>query len=105
MKTKIFETILDVVSEVCEVSKEDLLSQGKQDEVVEARAMLIWYCRWNGLHANDIAKFVKRKHPNSVNDYLNKYRIYKSSTLLFRMLTERISKILPQRLSQLTEKE
>ena len=44
MKTLIFETILNTVSEVTEVSPEVLLSEKKQDEVVEARTILIWFC-------------------------------------------------------------
>jgi hypothetical protein len=103
MKTLIFQTILNTVSEVTEVSQELLLSEKKQDEVVEARTILIWFCRRNGMHANDIARFVKRKHANSVNDYLEKYHYFNTTSFLFRCYVKKLAQILPQRIEQLQE--
>ena len=103
MKTLIFETILNTVSEVTEVSPEVLLSEKKQDEVVEARTILIWFCGRNGMHANDIARFVKRKHANSVNDYLEKYHYFNTTSVLFRCYVKKLAQILPLKIEQLQE--
>lgn len=103
MKTLIFETILKEVSSVTMVEPEVLLSEKKQDEVVEARTILIWFCRRNGMHANDIARFVKRKHANSVNDYLKKYHYFSTISVVFRCYVKKLAQILPLKIEQLQE--
>lgn len=41
MKKKLFETILEVVHEVTEVAIEDILSKRKEDEIMEAKVLLV----------------------------------------------------------------
>lgn len=103
MKTKIFETILEVVHEVTEIDKKDILSTRKDEEFVEARVLLVWFCNHNGMHASDITKFIGRKSDESVNKKLRDFHEWSATSTMFRMYTKKIASILPTRLEEITE--
>lgn len=91
MKSEIFQKILEVVSEKCEVSPEKICGSSKPTEVLHARTKLIWYCNDYGLCANDIAKFIHKKRTATVYGHLANYHIYKRSSVTFRILTQEIA--------------
>lgn len=102
MKKKLFETILEVVHEVTEVAIEDILSKRKEDEIMEAKVLLVWFCKLNGMHANDIAKFMGLKSEESVNKKHRDFHQWSAMYTMFRCYTKRISAILPARLEEVT---
>lgn len=94
MKTHIFNSLLEVVSQECEVTKEDILSQKKAEEIVDARTILIYFCTDYGLHTAEIAKFLNRKKQNTICEYMAKYPQYRKQSAKFRMDVNRITTIL-----------
>lgn len=105
MKTKLFNTILDVVSEVTEVEKCDILSLRKDDEILEARILFVWFCDMNGLHVADIAKFLGRKSPSSITDKIRDYHAWSARYEVFRYYVKKIALVLPARLEQVIESD
>ena len=105
MKTIIFETILDVVSKETEVSKADIISLKKDDEILEARILFVWFCNLNGMHVPDIAKFLGRKSQSSITDKIRDYHSWSASYAAFRYYVKKISLVLPARLEQLAESD
>lgn len=94
MKTQIFSILLDIVSQECEVTKEDILSNKKTEEVVDARTILVYFCKDYGLHNAEIAQFLNRKKTDTICEYIEKYTIFRKQSAKFRMDVNKITIIL-----------
>lgn len=105
MKPKIFNTILDVVSEVCDVPAPDIISLKKDEEIAEARIILVWLCVRCGLKPKEIGKFLNRKNPNFVSEHKAKYIVKDTEYTCFRSLVRKAARILPTRLKAMEEAE
>lgn len=103
MKTKMFETILDVVSEVTEVTKQDILSICKDDEILEARILFVWFCNLNGMHVPDIMRFLGRKSESAVTNKIRSYHSWSATSTIFRCYAKKIAAILPARIEGVAE--
>lgn len=103
MKTKMFETILDVVSEVTEVTKQDILSIRKDDEILEARILFVWFCNLNGMHVPDIMRFLGRKSESAVTNKIRSYHSWSATSTIFRCYAKKIAAILPARIEVVAE--
>ena len=103
MKTKMFEAILDVVSEVTEVTKENILSIRKDDEILEARILFVWFCNLNGMHVPDIMRFLGRKSESAVTNKIRDYYSWSATSTMFRCYAKKIAAILPARIEEVTE--
>lgn len=105
MKTKILEEILNVVSEATNVKCEDIVSPRREREVAEARQIFVWFCKVNGGCANDILKFINRKDKNSVTELTTNYHSNYARYIMFRMMSDKVSRILPPRLKKVEDEE
>lgn len=105
MKTKILEEILNVVSEATNVKCEDIVSQRREREVAEARQIFVWFCKVNGGCANDILKFINRKDKNCVTELTTNYHSNYARYIMFRMMSDKVSRILPPRLKKVEDEE
>jgi hypothetical protein len=105
MKPKIFNTILDVVSEVCDVPAQDIISFKKDEEIAEARIILVWLCVRSGLKPKEIGKFLNRKNPNFVSEQKAKYTVRDAEYTCFRSLVRKAARILPTRFKAMEEAE
>lgn len=105
MKTRLFNTILDIVSEVTEISQADIISLRKDEEILEARILFVWFANLNGMHAPDIAKFLGRKSQNSVNEKLHDYHTWSATSAVFRCYVKKIAAILPARIEAVAESD
>lgn len=105
MKTKLFNAVLDVVHEVTEVSREDIMSLRKEEYILEARVLLVWFLNRNGMHTLDIAKFLDRKSPSSIDKKLRDYHIRTATSVMFNCYTKKIASILPARIQQVAESD
>lgn len=103
MKTKMFETILEVVSEVTEVTKQDILSIRKDDEILEARILFVWFCNLNGMHVPDIMRFLGRKSESAVTSKIRDYHSWSATSTMFRCYAKKIAAILPARIEDVAE--
>lgn len=100
-----FETILNVVSEVTEISQSDILSLKKDDEVLEARILFVWFCHFNGMHIQDIRKFLGRKSESSITDKIHDYHSWAATSAMFRCYAKKIAAVLPTRIEQVVESD
>jgi hypothetical protein len=100
-----FETILDVVSEVTEVTKQDILSIRKDDEILEARILFVWFCNLNGMHVPDIMRFLGRKSESAVTNKIRSYHLWSATSTIFRCYAKKIAAILPARIEGVAEKD
>ena len=105
MKTKILEEILNVVSEATNVKCEDIVSPRREKEVAEARQIFVWFCKVNGGCANDILKFINRKDKNCVTELTTNYHSNYARYIMFRMMSDKVSRILPPRLKKVEDEE
>lgn len=105
MKTKIFSTILDVVSEVCDIPAQDIISLKKDEEIADARTILVWLCIRSGLKPKEIGKFLNRKNPNFVSEQKTKYTVRDAEYVCFRSLVRKAARILPLRLKAMEDEE
>lgn len=105
MKTKILEEILNVVSEATNVKCEDIVSPRREREVSEARQIFVWFCKVNGGCANDILKFINRKDKNCVTELTTNYHSNYARYIMFRMMSDKVSRILPPRLKKVEDEE
>lgn len=105
MKTRILEEILNVVSEATNVKCEDIVSPRRDREVAEARQIFVWFCKVNGGCANDILKFISRKDKNCVTELTTNYHSNYARYIMFRMMSDKVSRILPPRLKKVEDEE
>ena len=105
MKTKILEEILNVVSEATNVKCEDIVSPRREREVAEARQIFVWFCKVNGGCVNDILKFINRKDKNCVTELTTNYHSNYARYIMFRMMSDKVSRILPPRLKKVEDEE
>lgn len=105
IKTKIFEEILKVVSEVMKVSGDNILSPKRDREIAEARQVFVWFCKVNGGCAKDIIKYINRKDKNCVTELVNNYHSNYASYTMYRIMSDKISRILPPILKKVEDEE
>lgn len=105
IKTKIFEEILKVVSEVMKVAEGDILSPKRDREIAEARQVFVWFCKINGGCAKDIIRFINRKDKNCVTELVNNYHSNYASYTMYRIMSDKISRILPPILKKVEDEE
>lgn len=105
MKTKILEEILNVVSEATNVKCEDIVSPRREREMAEARQIFVWFCKVNGGCANDILNFINRKDKNCVTELTTNYHSNYARYIMFRMMSDKVSRILPPRLKKVEDEE
>lgn len=63
-KSELFALILSIVSDITEISKEDIMSKSHKEDVVEARLLVIYFCRKEGLLPSRIAQLMGMSHRN-----------------------------------------
>lgn len=94
MKSELMNIILGVVSEVCEVSGEEIRSMRKCDYIVEARSIFATYCKRYGIPSGVIAKFLNRKRIQSVCEMYGNYAIFGKQSYSFRQMCEEVDRTL-----------
>lgn len=102
-KSELFALILSIVSDITEISKEDIMSKCHKEDVVEARLLVIYFCRKEGLLPSRIAQLMGMSHRNvnrslsavnvliSNSGYLNNQLKFYCETIKLRLGTLRES--------------
>lgn len=70
-KSELFALILSIVSDVTEISENDILSKSFKEDIVEARMLLIHFCYKEGLLPAKIAELSGFSH-RCINKYISK---------------------------------
>ena len=94
MKTELLNDILGVVSEVCEVSREDLLSHGKKEDVLQARCIFVHYCKEYGIPNYILSEFLNRKRGCVIDSYVQSYKYFHKQSYMFRLCDMKVSDII-----------
>lgn len=66
MKTQIFNAILECVAEATELPTEQILSLNKRQEIVEARAIIVYFGRRYGLSCEFLREKLNKKSTYAV---------------------------------------
>lgn len=99
-KHAIFNNILSMVEEETEISREQILSGNKQEEAVDARALLIYTLYEQGLYPSQIAA-LSGICPRCVSPYIQNFPERKSSRRMLGIYYERVKR----KLREMAEKE
>lgn len=99
MKSEIFAKILTTVANVTELSKDQILSKTKTDDLVAARSLFVHYCAAYGISSISITSFMGRSRSRSVSRYLSSYNSFHKSSYMFRQMDGRIGAALSAQLS------
>ena len=91
MKTEFLNEILGIVSEVCEVSREDLLSHCKREDVLYARCILVKHCKDYGIPNNVLAEFLNRHRGCVIDTYVRSYKYFHKVSYMFRFCDAKVS--------------
>lgn len=94
MRTEFLNDILSVVSDVCEVSRESILSHCKKEEVLHARCIFVYYCKEYGLPNSSLAKFLNRARGCVIDSYMQSYKYFYKQSYIFRISSAKVSDIL-----------
>lgn len=99
-KREIFEEIFNVVCDVCEVDKTDILSGVKRTEVVEARCIAAHFLIRYGVLLGDVVRFSNGlvRYRQCVNNSANLFDFRKKVSFSFCNDANCIGKILETRL-------
>lgn len=89
--TAIFTTILNAVCTETDISKDDILTDKKQTETVNARHILVHLLYKSGIYPRQIAKMINQTS-RSVNYMLSKFSERVRNEKIMRMDCERIEK-------------
>ena len=90
MKTALLHQILEVVSSICEIPCEEIVSHTKRADVVDARVIFVYYASRYGFPTATIAKFINRTRVCSVNDHLANYKNFSAQSVAFRLLSKEV---------------
>lgn len=70
-KSELFALILSIISDVTEISENDILSKSFKEDIVEARMLLIYFCHKEGLLPAKIAELSGLSH-RCINKHISK---------------------------------
>ena len=91
MKTMYLESIASAVSEVCEVTIDDLCSHCKRAELVDARCIFVHYCKVYGFSNESIMRFLNRTRACVIDNYNANYHIYRKQSFMFRVFSTKVA--------------
>lgn len=99
MKTQIFNTILQSVAEATELTTEQILSLNKKQEVVEARAIIVYFGRRYGLSCEFLREKLNKKSTYAVRYLEGEFGAMLKQSFSLREATQsveqKLAKILP----------
>ena len=97
MKSELLNGILAVVSDVCEIGADEILSHCKRNDVVDARCIFVHYAlRKYGFKAATLAAFLDRKRICSVNDCIRNHDVFHKQSVSYRLMCAEIGRKLAE---------
>lgn len=91
-KKEIFDKILDVSAEVCDVDKEDIMSGVRSENVVVARTICVFWCMSAGFSVESLLKCTDRTNPNSINSITARVEEFWVNKFAFHVLMKEVGK-------------
>jgi hypothetical protein len=100
MKSKIFETILTQVAETTELKKEEIVGKVRKAELIEARMLVIYFCKEYGISISYLQEKMNRKSPFAISHLLCGFDYLLKQSYSFREahseLKQKFANILPK---------
>lgn len=84
MKSKIFDCILDTVSEISEVSREEILGKVRTSDVIEARCLVMHFCKKYGLSDKFLQQKFNRKSAFGISKLAYCCECYERNSFAFK---------------------
>lgn len=89
MYKDLFNKVLDVTSDVSEITKDELLSSSHQSEIVDARYLFVHFLHKLGMYPTVIAKFMN-KSAAGVRNLIKDYDRRKTSNKLLDIISKEV---------------
>lgn len=84
MKKEICEEIIDSVSSVTDVPKEDIVGERKNSDIIEARCLVVIYCKKCGISNDYIMKILNKKSNFAIVNMINQFDSHYKSSKIFQ---------------------
>ena len=91
MKKEIFNRIIDCVSNITEIDKEDILSNKKNSDIIEARCLVIHYCKHYGMTNEYLMMMFKKSSVGTISNMIHQYDVYYKSSRIFQYFDKAIT--------------
>lgn len=99
MKTQIFNSVLSCVADATELSTEQILSGNRKQEIVEARSMVIYFCKRYGLSCSFLQEKLNKKSTYAVRYLYNEYNSMLKQSFSLReanqIVEQKLANIMP----------
>lgn len=95
-KKEIFDKILGVAAEVCDVSTGSIINGCKEDDAVIARSVVVFWCYAAGFSTQDIAKQAGVSNATQVNNIKSKIEVYWTEKYIYHMILAEVGKKLAE---------
>ena len=100
MKSKIFEIILTQVAETTELKKEEIVGKVRKAELIEARMLVVHFCKEYGISNSYLQEKMNRKSPFAIAHLLCSFDCVLKQSYTFREthkeLKQQFANILPK---------
>lgn len=90
MKKEICNQVIATVSAITDVKKEDIFSNKKQSDIIEARCLIITYCKRLGVSNEYLMNLLNKKSTFSISHMLSQYKVYYNSSKIFKQYTKQL---------------
>lgn len=89
-KREIFNKILQETADVCDVSPTDIINAVRKEDVVTARAILVFWCDAAGFSVESLLKCVDCNYANSINAIKSKQEDFWKNRFAYHMLVKEV---------------
>lgn len=90
MKRQIFNRIIECVSTITDIPKEDILGQKKNADIVEARCLVIYHCKHYGMTNEYLMNLFNKSSVASITNMVKQYYVYYKSSRIFQFFDKEI---------------
>lgn len=91
-KKEIFDTIVRVSAEVCNVEEGEIIEGSRKEDVVTARAIAVFWCMEAGFSVESLLRCTDRVNANSINSIRGKIEEMWKERFAFHMLVVEVGK-------------
>lgn len=99
-KRELFDCILQITSQVCDVNLDLIMSNCRQTDVVDARCIFFYHLRKYGLSSRDIVSLMNKRNLNSINSIIATYDARYKQSFCFRINSKEIGNLLKTKFTQ-----
>ena len=91
-KQEIFDKIVAISAEVCNVSVDDIMNQCRKEDVVTARSIAIFWCHAAGFSVESLLECAGLQNHHSIDSIKAKFEEYWTERFAYHMLVKEVGK-------------